>query len=319
MEKQSNSRTNRDGGEVRPYRSHLCPACLLCRKRKSRCRTRDSSGICMMCQAHGTNCIYPQPDDSFQRRSIASPRKLAAKSRQAPRSAAPPCRNPSNTGSHPSPQTIPPLANPDSTPRDIDQRLARRLPASLEASSYPPNNEDYNREETLPNLVGLVAEVGDNSSHIVSPAVAEDNEILETYLSTIPDARRRYIVRTNPNSSRPVRPVLFNTVPRRPLGVSANQSLQAMALPIAECHIGFFSMPIYASLYSMKYPFGMLMLRTRRIFHRLFSAICMPTLSSTGGTRPDYVPVAARISALSGIWRTKLSTRNCFCLPGYRQ
>ncbi|KAB8078881.1 hypothetical protein BDV29DRAFT_187562 [Aspergillus leporis] len=178
-----------------------------------------------MCQAHGTNCIYPQPDDSFQRRSIASPRKLAAKSRQAPRSAAP------------HPQTIPPLANPDSTPRDIDQRLARRLPASLEASSYPPNNEDYNREETLPNLVGLVAEVGDNSSHIVSPAVAEDNEILETYLSTIPDARRRYIVRTNPNSSRPVRPVLFNTVPRRPLGVSANQSLQAMALPIAECHI----------------------------------------------------------------------------------
>ncbi|KAK0382890.1 hypothetical protein NLU13_8806 [Sarocladium strictum] len=43
---------------ARAYRSHLQPACLPCRRRKSRCHN-EASGSCLMCQAHGTDCIYP--------------------------------------------------------------------------------------------------------------------------------------------------------------------------------------------------------------------------------------------------------------------
>ncbi|KAB8230436.1 fungal specific transcription factor domain-containing protein [Aspergillus alliaceus] len=190
-----------------------------------------------MCQAHGTDCIYLQLGDSFQRRSIASPRKLAARPRQAPRTAGPPRGNKFSTASSlPSQQALFRPVNVASTSTAHDSHVVSRPTASLEMS-YPSNHENYTREETLSNLVGIVTEPGDDSSHIVSPAVAEDNDVLESYLSTVPDARRRRIIRTNPSSSRPVRPVLFNTVPRRPLGVSANQSLPATKCEFIEKYL----------------------------------------------------------------------------------
>jgi hypothetical protein len=35
--------------------------------------------------------------------------------------------------------------------------------------------------------MGIVSETGDDSSHIVSPAIADDNDVLESYLSALPD------------------------------------------------------------------------------------------------------------------------------------
>lgn len=75
--------------------------------------------------------------------------------------------------------------------------------------------------------MGIVAETGDDSSHIVSPAVANDNDVLESYLSTIPGARRRCLIRPSFDSGRAIKPVLFNTVSRRPLGMSTNRTLAA--------------------------------------------------------------------------------------------
>ncbi|KAE8380956.1 fungal-specific transcription factor domain-containing protein [Aspergillus bertholletiae] len=216
----------RDEAEARPYRSHLYPACLPCKKRKSRCRTRDSSAICIMCQAHGTDCVYPRPGDPSPRRSVASSRKLAPKSRQRTK----------KSSFHPQ-QTFARLVDAISPPREFTREIINRPVACLETLPCPPTHEHFHREEALPNLVGIVSEAGDNSSHIVSPAVAEDNDILESYLSTVPDARRRCLIRTNPNSRRPVRPILFNTVPRRPLGVSANQSLPASKCEFIEKYL----------------------------------------------------------------------------------
>ncbi|RAQ71810.1 Zn(II)2Cys6 transcription factor [Aspergillus flavus] len=119
---------------------------------------------------------------------------------------------------------------------DFAPRTISRPAAILETQSCPPSHEHFTRE-AFPNLVGIVTEVSDNSSHIVSPVVAEDNDVLESYLSTVPDARRRSIIRTDPNSRRPVRPVLFNTVPRRPLGVSATQSLPATKCEFIEKYL----------------------------------------------------------------------------------
>ena len=97
-----------------------------------------------------------------------------------------------------------------------------------------PGNGDG--EDLSSNLMGILAEAGD-SSHIVGPAIVDDSDELESYLSTIPDASSRRMVRIIPSSNhpgRPVRPVLFNTIQRRPLGVTINQSLAAQKCDIIE-------------------------------------------------------------------------------------
>ena len=234
MEGDLTVRDEGDAAEARPYRSHLYPACLPCKKRKSRCRTTDSSGICIMCRAHGTDCVYPRSGDNSQRGSVALPRKLTPKSRQT-RAAQPKKRLSASASLH-TQQVSNHAVDAVSPLREFGLQTINRPAASLEAQSCPPTYDHFNRE-AFPNLVGIVTEAGDDSSHIVSPAVAEDNDVLESYLSTVPDARRRSIIRTDPNSRRPVRPVLFNTVPRRPLGVSANQSLPATKCEFIEKYL----------------------------------------------------------------------------------
>lgn len=224
------------GGVGRPYRSHLYPACLSCKRRKSRCRTRDSSGICLMCQVHGTNCVFPQQD--HQGPTVSSPRRLVAKPRQtngSPSQSEPVLVTPgpginrqiSSSHSHScshshfqshSPTVIVDTESPRSSARGSNPQI--------------PYTQILGTEDTPSNLRSIVAETGDNSSHIIGPAVVDDSEFLESYLSTIPDARRTSLIRTSVSSNRPIRPVLFNTVSRRPLGVSSNQSV-----PAAKCEI----------------------------------------------------------------------------------
>lgn len=90
------------------------------------------------------------------------------------------------------------------------------------------------KAEGFPHLIGIVAEADDDSSHIVSPAVADDNDILESYLSATPSAQTRYLIRTSSKSDRHLGPVRFNAVPRRPLGVVANQSFAASKCELIE-------------------------------------------------------------------------------------
>lgn len=112
------------------------------------------------------------------------------------------------------------------TPTDLG-----RLGGPVETLSHPGDGQ---RAEGLSLLLGIATEAGDDRSHIISPAMADDSEFLESYLSAIPIAQRRYLVRNGPSSDRPPRPVRFNLVPRRPLGVTANQSLASSKCEIIE-------------------------------------------------------------------------------------
>lgn len=206
------------GGEGRPYRSHLHPACLSCKKRKSRCRIRDSSDKCIMCQVHDTECNFPEAES--RRRSAFSPRKLSSRRKQARLSQSRQSLEDRNTQST--------LAT------GLDDPRAHRASNN---DRTEPIYSNGNKQQELSNLMGIVSETGDDSSHIVSPAIADDNDILESYLSTLPDARRRCIIQANPGSNRPLRPVLFNNVPKQPLGVTANQSLAAMKCEIIEKYL----------------------------------------------------------------------------------
>lgn len=225
--------SNNVRSEGRPYRSHLHPACFSCRKRKSRCKTRNDSAICIMCQAHGTECIFPRPDDphppvaSSPRKSQASLRRRHTHKRQggpqtrhyiSPHAPGQPADGVAFQGKAPSQVHAPPT-----------------VPVDQPEISRPLNEVD--RAEGLPNLMSIVTEAGDDSSHIVSPAVADDNDILQSYLSAFPATQRRCLVRTSQNSNRPLRPARFNVVPRRPLGVAANQSLAASKCEVIEKYL----------------------------------------------------------------------------------
>ncbi|PYI13137.1 putative Zn(II)2Cys6 transcription factor [Aspergillus violaceofuscus CBS 115571] len=196
--------------EGRPYRSHLHPACFSCKKRKSRCRTQNDSTICIMCQAHSTECIFPSPDSIHHLYALASPRKFNINvRRRAPR------------GRH-----SPISARDEAGPRHM---------AGPRNNDYPQNEQESG---ALPSIVEMVAEAGDDNSHIVSPAVAGDTRFLESYLSALPTAQERCLIRPGPESNRSLRPVRFNLVSRRPLGVSASQTLAAAKCEVIEKYIG---------------------------------------------------------------------------------
>lgn len=226
--------TNDARSEGRPYRSHLHPACFSCRKRKSRCKTRNTSAICIMCQAHSTECIFPRSDDPHPRVAAGSPRKSPASTRRRlahyRQRGVQATLCPIQHASHQSSDLMAAQKEPTVQVPAPPTHLMDHLP-----TSKPPNEEK--RAETPPNLMSIVTEAGDNSSHIVSPAVADDNDILESYLSAVPAAQSRYLVRTSQTSDRPLRPVRFNVVPRRPLGVAANQSLAASKCEVIEKYL----------------------------------------------------------------------------------
>ncbi|KAL4946056.1 fungal-specific transcription factor domain-containing protein [Aspergillus oleicola] len=229
-------------GEGRPYRSHLHPACFSCRKRKSRCKTKSPAEVCVMCQAYGTECIFPRPDDPNPRQQQRGWPRIR---RSGPNAGA---RSRYTTGSattmhsrYPRPQ---PAAGPiagQSEQRHTDLHPCQQIPEVIGAETQygGGTNGAYaagggsTRTEAIPHLMGIATDAEDDSSHIVSPAVADDNDILESYLSAIPTARRRHMISTS-SSNRHFGPVRFNAVPRRPLGVVANQSFAASKCELIE-------------------------------------------------------------------------------------
>lgn len=215
METPDNTQTSKS---TRPYRSRLQPACNSCRKRKSRCKIAGSSGPCVTCQLHGTECVYPRATDEIAQRN-RTPRRLAAKTRQDggnnPASGSTSQIRGSTSSFNHSPQGFQQIAGAATHIANTSERL----PGATEHETRP--------EGVFSNFMGIVAETGDDSSHIVSPAVANDNDVLESYLSTIPGARRRCLIRPSFDSGRAIKPVLFNTVSRRPLGMNTKQTLAA--------------------------------------------------------------------------------------------
>jgi hypothetical protein len=86
-------------------------------------------------------------------------------------------------------------------------------------------------------MSAMLAESGDSSTHIISPAIVDDNEVLDSYLSSNPAVGIRRITRTSSTSSNmgpPSRRVLFNTVLKKPLGIHARQTLAASKLEVIE-------------------------------------------------------------------------------------
>ncbi|KAH0360137.1 hypothetical protein KCU65_g9579, partial [Aureobasidium melanogenum] len=211
----------------RPYRSHLRPACDACRRRKSRCATTEFSDACLMCQVHGSQCIFVDGDQS-RRRKVPTARRRAT----------------GHAGN--SEDSI----NPEDNSFSMEYSQDLQVTNAVQSDSQTYNNNEVTlRDSAAPpsptiersiegtRMSAMLAESGDSSTHIISPAIADDNEELDSYLSSDPAVGIRRITRTSSTSTNmgpPSRRVLFNTVLRKPLGINANQSIAAGKLEVIE-------------------------------------------------------------------------------------
>ncbi|KAI8682676.1 Zn(2)-C6 fungal-type domain-containing protein [Fusarium sp. Ph1] len=211
----------------RPYRSHLRPACLPCRKRKSRCQSEASSETCLMCRAHRTDCVFPSgPSGTSGTGRRRQTRSFGASAR---RSTVPPSTTAASVleQSSSNPETNS-LLNQVSVP--IPNTPVGAAQGSSRNREWPPHQDTPQDESPL--ALGSNDEQQHNL-HIVGPAVTSDNQVLSDYLSAMPSATRgsRMVIPVPGNRSRPV---LFTMVQKQPLGLDSNRSLPAEKLQIVE-------------------------------------------------------------------------------------
>ncbi|KAJ5230028.1 hypothetical protein N7489_010736 [Penicillium chrysogenum] len=177
-----------ESGDERPYRSHTKPACVPCRRRKSRCKLEPHTAACLMCRAHGTECTFPNG------RAKSTPQKRY------------------------STEADPPLPHPTlRTPIAAAQSLSRP-PLVATSPKFSIVTQAQNDQDTP-----LSLEAEDDNPHILGPAVTGDNHVLADYLSNISGGQGiREIRPVEPGSSSS--PVIFTKVQKRPLGLMVNSS-----------------------------------------------------------------------------------------------
>ncbi|KAJ0160675.1 putative transcriptional regulatory protein [Colletotrichum tanaceti] len=223
----------------RPYRSHLRPACLQCRRRKSRCQQQEgiASSTCQMCHVYGTDCEYPP-----------SPRSAAGR---VPTPAPAPPLNPgkvqkpyrtTNTNHHNNhnhnhnrnrnqhqrrlPQSNTPCRREPlaSSAAKVYASQAAAVPTIRHSTSSPtstassggsaPGSSSGPQVVLDPHnthlMLALDSPEDEDNSHIIGPAVTNDTQVLADYLSSEPAIHERMI--------RVVKP-------RRPGGAQPNQGM----------------------------------------------------------------------------------------------
>lgn len=194
----------------RPYRSHLRPACLPCRRRKSRCQTEANASACLMCKLHGSDCCFPDPA------------QLNSTARSAPRRQSTRRRN----------RNAPTREPPATATRSSSRRSTETVDAPPLQATGTLQFENMNQITEEP--LGLnAADDGNHNLHIIGPAAADDSRVLTQYLSDVSDAPRSSRM-VAPVSSGISRPVMFTAVQKRPLGIATHPSPSAEKLEIIE-------------------------------------------------------------------------------------
>lgn len=214
MDTRTDSREN--GG--RPYRSHLQPACYPCRSRKSRCKTTTyASSTCDACHAQGTPCVYPPSSSRPATASSHSRRRRASHKNSANSSSrirTPRARCLSSTSPTISQRILQPYVSAEV---ERHEATSSSSPSTHQhqLSATPSNHANH---PTISALVSVIAESEQGSSHVVSPAIADDDRVFHEYFSSTSYGQSKRMVRSHLNSSIPSRierPILFSTVPKR--------------------------------------------------------------------------------------------------------
>ncbi|TEA20484.1 putative transcriptional regulatory protein [Colletotrichum sidae] len=228
----------------RPYRSHLRPACLQCRRRKSRCQQQEgiSSSTCQMCHVYGTDCEFP-PSPRSAARAPLNPGKVQ-KTYRAPQSNTP-CRR--------EPLAAVAAAN-SKAPQNGSSIHVRTTSTSPPTSSSSTTSCSGPKAVSSPHnphlMLALDSPEDEDNSHIIGPAVTNDTQVLADYLSSEPSIHERMIRVVKPRPGMQVggqtamspmssmsgirKPVIFTAVRKRPYGLAPRQTAPLQKYQIVE-------------------------------------------------------------------------------------
>ena len=197
----------RDLPAGRSYRSHLQPACLPCRKRKSRCKVDSAEGSkCLLCRSHETECVYPDTP-------IRSARAARARRRRLP--------------NEPTIDKDRSCHSGRSTPKDF--RTMRETNVALDKTS--PEESPFSTSK-------FPFTDAESESHIIGPTSSLDIRLIVEYLSIIPpgNAAPLWFTRSSLGhlmaDQQPL-PV-YGAVHRRPLGTRPSQTIDSSKCKIIE-------------------------------------------------------------------------------------
>lgn len=211
---------------TRPYRSHLRPACIACRKRKSRCKIETGSASCHLCNAHGTECIFPDQSDASN--GQASPQAGSKRQRTDPQH-----RGTPNAPSLSLPSAPDALTSSLNVQHSIDR--GEHLPSIPNVPLDLRNGSDTSPRHQPPPLATPLArdDVEEETPHIVGPANTQDSQVLADYLSVISHEHGGMrMIRLLPASRS--KPVLFARVQKRPLGALDDSNPSRRKLVVIE-------------------------------------------------------------------------------------
>lgn len=192
-------------------------ACSPCRRRKSRCKFESDSQACLMCRAHETDCVPVAPPRSRPR--PVSTRRARAK-------AAPPRTRPP-VG--PAPEALAGLGTDATSAETLTENIGgHNLSGPPPATPLCLDSGPTRSRQPAP-----LDEAEDDSPHIMGPAIADDENFLEGYLSTTQAGHsERLIIAVFPGTSSS--PVVFTRVKKRPLGISRDISPSKAKLQMIE-------------------------------------------------------------------------------------
>lgn len=208
------------GQSQRPYRSHLRPACLQCRRRKSRCQTEENHQGCVTCRAHGSQCSFT--DGTTDQTTELVPRKTNPRRGHRTKVAR---------------QTKSQAHAASSTPTIIESFASDNIELNnipQQSSIHRKIQEDHAlTREVEPPLSLDTDQDQQHSLHIIGPAVAADCQVLSEYLAGVPIMTKGTRV-VCPELERRSRPVLFTKIQKRPVGAPVHQNPAAAKLEIIE-------------------------------------------------------------------------------------
>jgi hypothetical protein len=218
--------------EGRPYRSHLHPACFACRARKSKCKTGHASSTCDACRAQGTPCAFPQaraPKQRVSRKSVQSRRKaFSDQGAGSPSHFMPASRTRCLASTSPtlSQRILQPYAAPGPHMEPFEPLEASVITVTAHVQVQPTSES--------PATIDTIIPLEEGSSHVVCPAIADDDRVFNEYFSNTSYGQSRRMIRSHLSRSDPgdrhARPILFSTVPKR-----GERETQSRAHAAANC------------------------------------------------------------------------------------
>jgi hypothetical protein len=172
-----------------------------------------------MCDVHGTQCLWPSAASSgtHDGSAYAPPRKRARRETEAV-TEADAMATAVNAGYR---------TDTNNVEHTTGQLASTRRMMPEPGSTCVPNNPHHIVQDP-----GTLSDEEEHNAHVIGPVMANDTEILETYLSTVSEHSRRRRVQTA--SSRQARPVMFTTMPKKPLGTRQHQSLASCKCELIE-------------------------------------------------------------------------------------